>query len=78
MPAKKKMLISKTSHILFVPSGENRVALNLVEAHLANRYGRGRMEITNAECMSFCIETTVKQWSPVKQRAILREYGDLT
>lgn len=72
----KKVPIIQTERIQFIPNQEDKVALNIIEANLALRYGVTRMQVTDAECLRYCIHETIKSMSPVKRRAILRKYGD--
>jgi len=63
MPAKKKTTILYSSRIQFAPSGEDKMGLHLIEAKLANDYGRTRLEITDAECLRYAIRETVGRWT---------------
>lgn len=69
----KKVTIFQTDRIQFIPNQEDKVALNVIEAHLSLRYGVTRMQVTDAECLRYCIHETIKAMSPVKRRSILRK-----
>jgi hypothetical protein len=62
MSQKKTMPILRApnNHINYALTGEDRVALSRIEGFLAKRYGRSRVEVSNSECLRYCLTETVK------------------
>lgn len=62
MSQKKTLPVLKApnNHINFALTGEDRVALAKVEGFLAKRYGRRRVDVSNSECLRYCLTETVK------------------
>jgi len=76
MAKKKQCLIREVRTIQFAPSGMDRVVLDVIEAHLAIEYGRGRMDITDSECIRYCVQEAGKNFTEAKRKAILKLYGN--
>jgi hypothetical protein len=60
MSRKKTVLVQKSNRIVFAPTNPDRAALTVIEGYLARLYGRKRLEITNAECIRYCLTEQVK------------------
>jgi hypothetical protein len=76
MATKKQVPIREVRTIQFAPTGQDRIVLNVIEAHLALEYGRGRMDITDSECIRYCVQETGKNFTEAQRKSILRRYGD--
>lgn len=76
MPTRKKVRIREAQRIVLAPSGEDKIALDVIEAFLSLRYSVTRMEITDSECLRYCVHDVYKRWTKTQRETILRKYGE--
>jgi hypothetical protein len=60
MSRKKTVTVQKSDRVMFALTNPDRAALTVIEGYLAKLYGRKRLEITNAECIRYCLTEQVK------------------
>ncbi len=60
MSRKKTVSVKKSDRVMFALTNLDRNALTVIEGYLAKKYGRKRLEITNAECIRYCLTEQVK------------------